>query len=63
MQLGRLAEMEAVDGECNRQGKQAWTPEQGSEKEPPTIVKPAALSHEHSFWDWRGYAASRVDEV
>ena len=37
MQFGYLAKMEAVDGECDRQREQAWTPEQGQEKEPPVL--------------------------
>ena len=37
MQGGYLAEMKTVDGKCDRQWEQAWTPEQSPEKEPPVL--------------------------
>jgi len=37
MQFGHLTEMETVDCKCDRQREQAWTPEQGPEKEPPVL--------------------------
>ena len=37
MQSSYLTEMESVDGKCNCQGEQAWTPEQSPEKEPPVL--------------------------
>ena len=37
MQGNYLAEMKAADCECDRQGEQAWAPEQSPEKEPPVL--------------------------
>jgi len=37
MQLDHLAEVEAVDGKCDREREQARTPEEGPEKEPPVL--------------------------
>jgi hypothetical protein len=37
VQFGHLAKMEAHDGQRDRQWEQAWTPEQGPEKEPPVL--------------------------
>ena len=37
MQGNYLAEMKAVDCECDRQGEQTWTVEQSPEKEPPVL--------------------------
>jgi len=37
MQFSHPAKMEAVDRECDRQGEQARTREQGPEKEPPVL--------------------------
>ena len=39
MQLDHLAEMKAVDGKRDCQGKEAWAAEQGPEEEPP-VVRP-----------------------
>ena len=37
MQVSYLAEMKAVDGECDRQGEQPGAPEQSPEKEAPIL--------------------------
>jgi hypothetical protein len=37
MQFGHLAEMETINGKCDRQRKQAQTAEQGPEEEPPIM--------------------------
>lgn len=37
MKLDYLAEMETIDGKCDRQGEQAWTTEQSPEKESPIM--------------------------
>jgi hypothetical protein len=37
MQFGHLAEMETINGKCDRQRKQARTAEQGPEEEPSIV--------------------------
>jgi hypothetical protein len=39
MQLRHAAEVETVDGKCDRKGEQAWTQKQRPEKQSPVLLE------------------------